>query len=71
MDVEGYELEALKGAKKTIQEFKPVLSISIYHNAEQFINVIKYVQDLALGYNIIIRHLEDLQPILGTHLIAW
>ena len=30
MDLEGYELNALKGAKKVIKKFKPVLSISIY-----------------------------------------
>lgn len=71
MDIEGFELNALKGAERTINEFKPVLSISIYHNAEQFINVIKFVQELSLDYKIIIRHLSDLVPIIETYLIAW
>ncbi len=71
MDIEGFELNALKGAERTINEFKPVLSISIYHNAEQFINVIKFVQELSLDYKIIIRHLSDLIPIIETYLIAW
>lgn len=71
MDIEGFELKALEGALETIKKFKPVLSISIYHNAEQFINVIKYIQNLDLGYNIIIRHLSDLIPIVETYLIAW
>lgn len=70
MDVEGFELNALKGAESTINEFKPVLSLSIYHNAEQFINVIKFVQELSLDYKIIIRHLSDI-PIIETYLIAW
>ncbi len=71
MDIEGYELEALEGARKTIEEFKPVLLISNYHNAEQFINVVKFIQDLTLDYNIIIRHLGGHVPIAETHVIAW
>jgi FkbM family methyltransferase len=31
IDVEGYELEVLKGAIETIKKFKPVLGISIHH----------------------------------------
>lgn len=71
MDIEGLELDALKGAERTINEFKPVLSVSIYHDAKQFINVIKFVQELSLDYKIIIRHLSDLIPIMETYLIAW
>ena len=71
IDVEGYELEALKGAKRTIKEFKPVLSISIYHNAEQFIHIMEYIQDLVPNYKCIIRHLEDFLPVSETMLIGW
>ena len=71
MDVEGFELDALKGAVKTMEQFKPVLYISIYHNAEQFINVIKFVKELAVNYKIIIKHLSDLIPIMESYLIAW
>ena len=71
MDIEGLEIDALKGARKTIEKFKPILLLSIYHNAEQFIDVIKFVQDLNLGYKIIIRPLGEPVPILETHLIAW
>jgi len=71
MDIEGLELDALKGAVRTINEFKPVLSISNYHDAKQFIDVIKFVQELSLDYKIIIRHLSDLIPIMETFVIAW
>jgi FkbM family methyltransferase len=71
MDVEGFELDVLKGAVETIERFKPVLSISIYHNAEQFINVIKFVKELAVNFKVIIRHLSDLIPIMESYLIAW
>jgi FkbM family methyltransferase len=34
MDVEGAEIEALKGAEKIIKDFKPNLAISVYHKPE-------------------------------------
>ncbi len=71
LDVEGYELETLKGAKRTIKEFKPVLLISIYHNAEQFIHTMDYIQDLVPNYKFIIRHLDDFLPVSETVLIGW
>jgi FkbM family methyltransferase len=71
MDVEGYAFEALKGAIRTIEEYKPVLLICIYHNVEEFINATKFVQDLKLEYNMIIRHFGGLIPFIETHLIAY
>ena len=43
MDVEGSELEALKGAKQLIKKYKPKLAISIYHSTEQFFEVPRYI----------------------------
>ncbi|MHA1240858.1 MAG: FkbM family methyltransferase [Promethearchaeota archaeon] len=71
MDVEGYELETLKGAVETIKEFKPILLICIYHSPEEFIEVIKIVHNYNLGYNIKIKHLGGFIRCLETHLIAW
>ena len=34
LDIEGAEKEALIGARKTIQNFKPILAISLYHRPE-------------------------------------
>ena len=34
MDIEGAELPALKGTEKTIRKYKPLMAISVYHNAE-------------------------------------
>jgi len=34
IDTEGYELKILKGAKNTIQKFKPKIAISAYHKKE-------------------------------------
>lgn len=39
MDIEGAEMEALNGAKKTIKNFKPNLAISIYHKKEHLYEI--------------------------------
>ena len=71
LDIEGFELEALKGAKNTIKEKKPILLISIYHNADGFFGVKNYIEELKCGYKIIIRKLAPLKPFFDTNLIAW
>jgi FkbM family methyltransferase len=39
MDVEGFELKALKGASSTIAKFRPKLAISLYHKPEDFFEI--------------------------------
>ena len=50
VDVEGGELELLKGAINTIKEQKPILAISIYHQAIDFFEIILWIDNLILGY---------------------
>lgn len=56
MDVEGSELESLKGAKKTIQKDKPKLAICIYHKAEDMITLPLYIKELVPEYKLYLRH---------------
>ena len=56
MDIEGAEPHALKGAQQTIKEFKPNLAISIYHNMNDFSNIVPRLSHLNLGYKFYVRH---------------
>lgn len=71
MDLEGYEFEALNGARKTIEKFRPVLLISIYHHPEELFGTIKHIQKIVPDYNFKIKHLADIRPLGEIHLLAW
>ena len=47
MDIEGAELEALKGAQKLIKEKSPILAICVYHNERDLIDIPKIIHETA------------------------
>lgn len=55
MDVEGSELEALKGAEKTIRINKPRLAICIYHKRIDMLEIATYLLKVVPEYNFYIR----------------
>ncbi|PEY56789.1 FkbM family methyltransferase, partial [Bacillus cereus] len=56
MDIEGAEMNALKGAIHSITTFRPTLAIAIYHQISDFVNVMKFINDLNLGYQFYLGH---------------
>jgi FkbM family methyltransferase len=56
MDIEGAELDALRGAETTLRAHRPKLAISIYHRLEHFWEIPRYISGLGLGYRFYIDH---------------
>ncbi len=55
-DIEGAEPQALLGATKTIQTFKPQLAICIYHDFKHFHEIPKIIKTILPEYNLYIDH---------------
>jgi FkbM family methyltransferase len=56
MDVEGAEIEALRGAAKTIKENTPKLAISVYHNRNDIFEIPLLIHQIHPGYKFYLRH---------------
>ncbi len=59
MDIEGSELEALKGAKETIKKWRPKLAICLYHKKEDVFEIPAYLLELVDDYQIHVRHYSN------------
>lgn len=55
MDVEGAELESLKGVTKTITKYKPKLAICLYHNPEDMFSIPLYINHIVPQYKLFVR----------------
>lgn len=56
MDIEGSELEALKGAANTIKKYKPSLVLSAYHVPEHIWELVDMAKKLNNNYKIFAGH---------------
>ena len=55
-DIEGMELNFLKGSKKIIQTYKPKMAIAAYHKPEDIFELTDYILSLVPEYKVSIRH---------------
>lgn len=70
VDIEGAEQLFLKGARKTIETYKPILLMSIYHNADDFFRIKPLIESWGLGYKFRIHKPIDYSVSREVLLIA-
>lgn len=58
-DIEGAEINFLRGAQKTIVNCRPQMAISIYHSKKQFLEVPLFLNDLLTNYTFKLGHYSD------------
>lgn len=56
LDIEGSEVDAILGAKKSILAYHPILTICIYHKASHWYEVPNIVFSIRQDYKIYLRH---------------
>jgi FkbM family methyltransferase len=60
MDIEGAELDALEGARRSIQTHRPILSICVYHKQDDLWRIPLFIHALVEDYRLFLRlHEED------------
>ncbi len=68
MDIEGAELDTLRGAAEVIKRDKPKLAVCIYHKPEDIIEIPKYIHSLVPEYKFKVR--QHTNTMLETVLYA-
>ena len=68
MDIEGSELEALKGSNLILKNLEPNLIISAYHSPEQLIDIISYISKLESNYIISVPKNKLAHPIVYANI---
>lgn len=59
MDIEGAEMDALRGMKEMIVRDKPVLAICVYHKLNDITEIPLYIHSLVPEYKMMLRHHSD------------
>ena len=70
VDIEGFEMEFLKGALQTIKTQKPAMLLSIYHQASDFFGIKPFIESLDLGYKFKVHKPIDCSVSVETALFC-
>lgn len=65
-DIEGMEMELLKGAQETIRRFKPKMALCVYHYPSDLFEVAEFVRSLVPEYKFSLRQHA---PIFGDFVL--
>jgi len=55
LDIEGFELDALQGARDTIRAYKPELAVCVYHKNDDVYEIPKMIKSIAPEYKCVLR----------------
>jgi len=55
LDIEGYELSALKSGEKLIREHRPILAVCVYHEPQHLWEIPLWIVGLGVGYRVYMR----------------
>ena len=67
-DIEGSEYDMLLGARKTIEKFRPILSISVYHNFAGLFKIPDYIKSFG-NYKIAFRACNSYYEHMGEMIL--
>lgn len=70
VDIEGYEMEFLKGALDTIKTQRPSMILSIYHSPKDFFGIKPFIDSLNLGYRFKVFKPIDKNVLIETCLLC-
>jgi FkbM family methyltransferase len=70
-DIEGYELKAIRGAKNTIMNIKPVIIVSLYHTGKDFFEIPKLLKSWVPEYKFRFLNLNKIHATFERVLIAY
>ncbi len=59
MDLEGWELKALMGARRHIIEDHPKIAIAVYHHPSDFWRIFEFIFSLRQDYKVFLRHYTE------------
>lgn len=56
LDIEGWEMTALRGAESIIKKNRPKMAVAVYHSAKDFREIPQYLLKIHPNYEIHLRH---------------
>lgn len=69
LDIEGLELNTIKGAIETIKRDCPLLLICLYHTPQDFFEIKPLLESLNLGYKFKVANTEPGNEFIGVHIV--